>query len=74
MSCTSPCYFNHNYKAIVGWVASDGEETQVSTFTTSGSGAIPSGVTFQVPNVPNGSYTVMVTDFINTVFMTFQVT
>jgi hypothetical protein len=46
--------------------------TQLTTFTTSGTGNIPAGVTFSVPTAAAGYYTIEVTDYINTVFMTFQ--
>jgi len=72
VSCTSPCHFTANAKGLVEWINSAGQMTQVTTFTMSGSGNIPSGVTFQVPSVAAGYYTIEVTDYINSVFMTFQ--
>jgi hypothetical protein len=72
VSCTSPCHFTANAKAMVGWINSAGQITQLTTFTMSGSGNIPSGVTFQVPAAAAGYYTIEVTDYINSVFMTFQ--
>jgi len=72
VSCTSPCYFTHSASALVEWINPAGQVTQVATFTTSASGNIPSGVTFQVPSAPAGYYTIEVTDYINSVFMTFQ--
>ena len=72
VSCTSPCYFNHSSPAVVGWINAAGQFTQVASFTTTSSGAIPAGVTFQVPSSTAGYYTLEVTDYINSVFMTFQ--
>ncbi len=72
VSCTSPCHFTANSNTMVGWINSAGELTQLTTFTVSGSGNIPSGVTFQVPTAAAGYYTIEVTDYINSVFMTFQ--
>jgi len=72
MSCTNPCDFVANSKASVGWINSAGQVTQLTTFTVSSSGNIPAGVTFQVPSATAGYYTLEVTDYINTVFMTFQ--
>jgi hypothetical protein len=71
-SCNSPCNFPANTKAFVGWMDSKGVITTVKTFTIDGSGNIPSGVTFQVPTAPVGFYTIVVSDYVNTVFMTFQ--
>jgi len=74
VTCTSPCYFTAGSKAIVGWINSAGQFTQVASFTVSGSGNIPSGVTFLVPTASAGYYTIQVTDYTNSVFMTFQQT
>jgi len=75
VSCTTPCHFDAGASALVGWINSAGQLTQLTTFTVSGSGNIPAGVTFTVPAAATaGYYTVEVTDYINSVFMTFQVT
>ena len=42
------------------------------TFTIDGSGNVPSGITFQVPSASVGFYTVVISDYLNTAFMTFQ--
>jgi hypothetical protein len=42
------------------------------TFTMDGSGNVPSGITFTVPTATPGWYTLVISDYINTVFMTFQ--
>jgi hypothetical protein len=72
VSCTAPCNFSANTKSMVGWINAAGQLTQLTTFTMSAGGAIPAGVTFQVPNVAAGYYTIEVTDYVQTVFMTFQ--
>jgi len=72
VSCTSPCHFSASSTAIVGWINSAGDLTQVATFTTTAGGNIPSGVTFTVPTATAGYYTIEVTDYTNSVFMTFQ--
>jgi len=72
VSCTSPCNFNANSKAYVGWLDSTGHLTTMKTFTMDGSGNIPGGITFQVPSATAGWYTIVISDYINTVFGTFQ--
>jgi len=72
VSCTSPCHFTASASAMVGWINSAGQLTQLATFTMSSSGNIPAGVTFQVPTAAAGYYTIEVTDYINSVFSTFQ--
>jgi hypothetical protein len=71
-SCNSPCNFNANSKAYVAWLDSTGHLTTMKTFTMDGSGNVPSGVTFTVPSASVGWYTIVISDYINTVFMTFQ--
>jgi hypothetical protein len=66
------CSFQPSVNAFVGWIDSTGKMTVLTTFTTTSSGNIPSNVQFQVPNAAQGYYTIMVSDYINTVFMTFQ--
>jgi hypothetical protein len=72
ISCSNPCNFPANTKGFVGWMDSKGVITTVKTFTIDGSGNIPSGITFAVPTAPVGFYTIVVSDYLNTVFMTFQ--
>ena len=72
VSCTNPCGFRASTKATVGWMNSAGVITTLKTFTTDGSGNIPSGTTFAVPSVAAGYYTIIVSDNINSAFMTFQ--
>jgi hypothetical protein len=71
-SCTTPCNFNANSKAYAGWIDSTGHLTTLKTFTMDASGNIPSGVTFQVPSASVGYYTIVISDYLNTVFMVFQ--
>jgi hypothetical protein len=71
-SCNSPCNFVANSKSYVGWMDSTGHLTTMKTFTMDGSGNVPSGVTFQVPTAPVGFYTIVISDYLNTVFVTFQ--
>jgi hypothetical protein len=71
-SCNSPCNFVANSKAYVAWLDSTGHLTTMRTFTMDGSGNVPSGVTFQVPSASPGWYTIVISDYINTVFMSFQ--
>jgi hypothetical protein len=72
VSCTSPCDFGDNTKAVVGWINAIGQLTQLTTFTTTATGNVPAGVTFSVPTATAGYYTIEVTDYTNSVFMTFQ--
>jgi hypothetical protein len=72
VSCTSPCHLSDSTTAMVGWINSAGQLTQLTTFTTTASGNIPAGVTFTVPTAAAGYYTIEVTDYTNSVFMTFQ--
>src|SRR2546428_5423535 len=64
--------FNSNTKTYIGWIDSTGKITALKTFTTDGSGNIPAGTTFLVPSASAGFYTIMVSDYTNTVFRTFQ--
>ena len=41
VSCTSPCNFSDNTKAMVGWINSAGQLTQLTTFTTTAGGTSP---------------------------------
>ena len=72
VSCTSPCHFNANAKATVLWINSAGQTKSLTNFTMSATGNVPAGVTFQVPTAAAGYYTIEVTDYVNSVFMTFQ--
>jgi hypothetical protein len=71
-SCNSPCNFVANSKAYVGWMDSTGHLTTMKTFTMDSSGNVPSGITFQVPSASVGFYTIVISDYLNTVFMVFQ--
>ena len=51
---------------------SAGVITTVKTFTMSGTGNLPAGLTFQVPTASAGYYTIIVSDYVNSAFMTFQ--
>jgi hypothetical protein len=51
---------------------STGHLTTMKTFTMDSSGNVPSGITFQVPSAPVGFYTIVISDYLNTVFITFQ--
>src|SRR5205807_7282716 len=64
--------FNRNARAFVGWIDSTGKITTLKTFTTDGSGNVPAGTTFTVPSASAGFYTIIVSDYSNTVFRTFQ--
>jgi hypothetical protein len=66
------CGFNSDNKGFVGWINSEGQVTVLTTFTTTANGNIPSGVTFTVPSATAGYYTIVVSDYINSVFSTFQ--
>ncbi len=72
VSCTSPCNFSANANAYVGWLDSTGKMTTVKTFTMSNTGNIPAGVTFTVPSASLGFYTIVISDYVNTVFQAFQ--
>jgi len=72
VSCTSPCHFSSSSTAFVGWINAAGDMIQLTTFTTTAGGNIPAGVTFAVPTAAAGYYTIEVTDYTNTIFMTFQ--
>lgn len=64
--------FLPNQPSIIGWDDSCGHMTRLSTFTTSNSARVPSGTHFKVPSASAGHYTIIVTDYVNSVFMTFQ--
>ena len=64
--------FNRNARAFIGWIDSTGTITSLKKFTTDGSGNIPAGTTFQVPSGSAGFYTIIVSDYSNSVFRTFQ--
>jgi hypothetical protein len=71
-SCNTPCNFNANSKGYVAWLDSTGHLTTMRTFTMDGSGNVPSGITFAVPSATVGWYTIVISDYLNTAFMTFQ--
>jgi hypothetical protein len=61
--------------AFIAWIDSGGKVTTLTTFRTTSTGGLPSNLQFTVPSTATpGYYTVMVSDYENTVFMTFQVT
>src|SRR2546426_10438077 len=64
--------FNPSARAFVGWIDSTGKITSLTKFTMNGSGNIPAGTTFQVPSGSAGFYTILVSDYSNSVFRTFQ--
>jgi hypothetical protein len=66
------CGFNPNGNAMIGWMGSNGQITLLTKFKMDGNGNIPSGTTFQVPSATQGYYTIIITDYVNTVFQTFQ--
>ena len=59
---------------MIGWLNNAGKMTVLTTFVTTNNGGIPAGTTFTVPDVAPGFYTVMISDYINTYFLTFQKT
>jgi hypothetical protein len=69
---TGGCFVGGS-KAIVGWIGADGKVATLTTFKISASGTI-SNVNFQVPSVGPGYYTVIVTDFENSLFFVFHLT
>ncbi len=72
VTCTSPCGFTPNAKATIGWMNSAGVVTTLKTITMTSAGNIPAGTTFTVPSATAGYYTIIVTDYVNSAFMTFQ--
>ncbi len=72
VSCTSPCFFNANAQSYVAWLDSTGKLTTVKTFTMSAGGNIPAGITFTVPAATAGFYTIVVSDYVNSVYSVFQ--
>jgi len=63
--------FNDNARAFIGWIDSTGKITVLTKFTMNGDD-IPAGTTFQVPSGSAGFYTIIVSDYSNSVFRTFQ--
>jgi hypothetical protein len=72
VSCTSPCYFNANSIAYVGWMDSTGHLTTLKTFTMTAGGNIPAAITVQVPSASVGYYTLVISDYVNTYYIAFQ--
>ncbi|MDG6918271.1 MAG: hypothetical protein JRN62_02335 [Nitrososphaerota archaeon] len=71
--------FTAGAAAFIGWLTPSTESfTTLTTFTVVASGGtagdIPSGVTFPVPSVAAGYYVVVVSDYISTSYIVFQVT
>jgi hypothetical protein len=64
--------FNSNVKAFVGWIDSTGKISTLTKFTSDGNGNVPSGITFQVPSGAAGYYTIVLSDYVDTTFTTFQ--
>ncbi len=56
---------------VVGWLDSTSKVTVLKTFTTDGSGNVNS-VTFTIPTATAGWYTVMISDYVNSYFVTFN--
>ncbi len=71
-SCGTGCGLKTNRIAFIGWIDSTNSVTVLTKFTTDGSGNIPSGTTFTVPTASAGYYTIMVSDYSNSVFFTFN--
>ncbi|HLQ03362.1 MAG TPA: hypothetical protein VK114_01080 [Nitrososphaerales archaeon] len=57
--------------AMVGWIDSTNKIVVLKTFTTDSTGNIAS-VTFNIPTASAGWYTVALTDYVNTYFITFN--
>jgi hypothetical protein len=72
VTCQSPCSFVHSAKGFVAWIDSYGTLTKVANFTTTAQGNLPANLTFTVPSAPAGYYTLMVSDYADNVFMTYQ--
>jgi hypothetical protein len=63
--------FAASAKSIVGWIDSTGRVATLKTFTTSAGGTI-SNISFQVPTASAGYYTIIISDYTKTAFLTFQ--
>jgi hypothetical protein len=53
----------------VGWIDSTGVVTTLSRFTTDSNGNI--NTSFTVPSAPAGYYTIIISDYVNSIFVTF---
>lgn len=72
LTCGGPCNYKLSQSAMIGWIDGSGTMTPLKTFATDNNGNIPPNTTFTIPAATPGYYTVMVTDFVNTYFVTFQ--
>jgi len=72
VSCGGGCQFLNSRIGFVGWIGSTGAVTTLTTFTTMSNGDLPSSLTFTVPTAAAGYYTVVVSDYFNTVYVTFH--
>jgi len=74
VSCnsTSGCGLKPNRIATISWIGSNNVVILMTKFTTDASGNIPLGTIFTVPTASSGYYTVMVSDYVNTLFYTFN--
>ena len=57
-------------RGYIGWIDSTGAVAVVKTFTTTGLGGI--STIFTVPTAPADYYTVIVSDYVNSVYFTFR--
>jgi hypothetical protein len=57
---------------FIGWMSSTGTVSAIQTFTTTSGGDLPSNLQFTVPSDSAGYYTVVVSDYYNALFFTFQ--
>jgi hypothetical protein len=75
ISVTTPnCSYNGgcfipNRAGYIGWMSSTGAITVLTKFTTDSNGNI--NTSFTVPSAPAGYYTVIISDYVNSVFFTF---
>ena len=72
VTCGGPCNYKLSTSAMIGWIDYSGTLTQLKTFATDSNGNIPPNTTFTIPSASPGYYTVMITDYVNTYFLTFQ--
>ena len=63
------CFLN-NRAGYVGWIDSSGVITVLKTFTTDSNGNV--NTSFTVPSASAGYYTVIISDYVNSIFYTFQ--
>ncbi len=70
VNCGLGCSFRPNRIAFIGWIGSTGLITTLTKTTTDVSGNI--NTTFTVPTAAAGYYGLVVSDYVNSVFFTFQ--